>query len=100
MAPQKKNHRQNGDTQANIGYEEKLWKAADPLRGAMDAAEYKHVVLGLIFLKYVSDSYEERRQWLLRETANPQSEYFVKKEAQRGYVLEDRDEYSKPELIC
>jgi hypothetical protein len=41
----------NGDTQANIGYEEKLWKAADPLRGAMDAAEYKHVVLGLIFLK-------------------------------------------------
>src|SRR5512137_630757 len=84
----------NGDTQANIGYEEKLWKAADTLRGAMDAAEYKHVVLGLIFLKYVSDSYEERRQWLLRETADPKSEYFVKKEAQRGYVLEDRDEYT------
>lgn len=37
----------NGDTQANIGYEEKLSKAADTLRGAMDAAEYKHVVLGL-----------------------------------------------------
>lgn len=84
----------NGDTQANIGYEEKLWKAADTLRGAMDAAEYKHVVLGLIFLKYVSDSYEERRQWLLRETADPKSECFVKKEAQRGYVLEDRDEYT------
>jgi type I restriction-modification system DNA methylase subunit len=75
----------NGDTQANIGYEEKLWKAADTFRGAMDAAEYKHVVLGLIFLKYVSDSYEERRQWLLRETADPKSEYFVKKETQRGY---------------
>ena len=60
----------------------------------MDAAEYKHVVLGLIFLKYVSDSYEERRQWLLRETADPKSEYFVKKESQRGYVLEDRDEYT------
>jgi type I restriction enzyme M protein len=84
----------SGGTQANIGYEEKLWQAADTLRGAMDAAEYKHVVLGLIFLKYVSDSYEERRQWLLRETANPTSEYFVKKETQRGYVLEDRDEYT------
>lgn len=89
-----KRNGRNGDTQANIGYEEKLWKAADTLRGAMDAAEYKHVVLGLIFLKYVSDSYEERRQWLLRETADPKSEYFVKKESQRGYVLEDRDEYT------
>ena len=63
-----KRNGRHADTQANIGYEEKLWKAADTLRGAMDAAEYKHVVLGLIFLKYVSDSYEERRQWLLRET--------------------------------
>lgn len=44
---------------ANIGYEEKLWQMADKLRGSMDAAEYKHVVLGLIFLKYVSDSFKE-----------------------------------------
>jgi type I restriction enzyme M protein len=39
----------------NIGFEETLWKAADKLRGSMDASEYKHVVLGLIFLKYISD---------------------------------------------
>ena len=39
----------------NVGFEEKLWSAADKLRSNMDAAEYKHVVLGLIFLKYVSD---------------------------------------------
>ena len=44
---------------ANLGFEEKLWAAADKLRGHMDAAEYKHVVLGLIFLKYISDAFEE-----------------------------------------
>lgn len=62
----------------NIGFEEKLWQAADKLRSNMDAAEYKHVVLGLIFLKYVSDSFEEKYQQLLTE----------------GYGdEEDRDEY-------
>ena len=42
---------------ANVGFEDKLWKAADKLRNNMDAAEYKHVVLGLIFLKYISDAF-------------------------------------------
>jgi type I restriction-modification system DNA methylase subunit len=42
-----------------LGFEEQLWKAADLLRGHMDAAEYKHVVLGLIFLKYISDAFEQ-----------------------------------------
>ncbi len=46
---------------ATLGFETKLWQAADKLRNNMDAAEYKHVVLGLIFLKYISDSFEERR---------------------------------------
>jgi len=45
---------------ADIGFEQQIWAAADILRGAMDAAEYKHVVLGLIFLKYISDRFEER----------------------------------------
>lgn len=45
---------------AAIGFEEKLWQAADKLRNNMDASEYKHVVLGLIFLKYVSDSFQEK----------------------------------------
>ena len=44
---------------ATTGYEAELWKMADTLRGSMDAAEYKHVVLGLIFLKYISDAFEE-----------------------------------------
>ncbi len=47
----------NGTT---LGFEAKLWQAADKLRNNMDAAEYKHVVLGLIFLKYISDAFEEK----------------------------------------
>jgi len=47
------------DSTANLGFEAKLWLAADKLRNNMDAAEYKHVVLGLIFLKYISDTFEE-----------------------------------------
>ena len=74
MARQKKN---NGNG-ANLGFEEKLWQAADKMRGHMDAAEYKHVALGLLFLKYISDTFEERRAKLAKEPgANP----------------EDRDEY-------
>ena len=52
-----------------LGFEDVLWKAADKLRGSMDASEYKHVVLGLIFLKYVEDAFEERRGVLREELA-------------------------------
>jgi type I restriction enzyme M protein len=51
----------------DLGFEATLWQAADKLRNNMDAAEYKHVVLGLIFLKYISDAFEERRAQLLAE---------------------------------
>jgi type I restriction enzyme M protein len=54
------------DSTANLGFEAKLWLAADKLRNNMDAAEYKHVVLGLIFLKYISDSFEEHRAKLIK----------------------------------
>jgi hypothetical protein len=54
---------------ANVGYEAQLWQMADALRGSMDAAEYKHVVLGLIFLKYISDAFEERHAYLSRGRA-------------------------------
>jgi len=52
--------KKSNETGANLGFETKLWQAADALRSNMDAAEYKHVVLGLIFLKYISDAFEER----------------------------------------
>jgi len=57
------------DTSATIGFESKLWQAADALRGSMDAAEYKHVVLGLFFLKYISDAFEEQHAKLTAEQA-------------------------------
>ena len=52
---------------ADVGFEKQIWSAADVLRGSMDAAEYKHVVLGLIFLKYISDSFDERYNALKEE---------------------------------
>jgi type I restriction enzyme M protein len=51
---------------ANLGFEAKMWLAADELRGQVDAAEYKHVVLGLVFLKYISDAFEEHRATLAK----------------------------------
>src|SRR5438132_4208494 len=69
-------------------FEATLWAAADKLRGTLDAAEYKHVVLGLIFLKYISDSFEERRAELKRLSHDPDSDLYVKDDAQRERLLE------------
>ncbi len=84
---------------ANLGFEEKLWQTADKLRGHLDPAEYKHVVLGLVFLKYISDAFEERRTWLLREAADAQSAYYVKDERARYAVAEERDEYTAENIF-
>ncbi|MCR9291862.1 MAG: type I restriction-modification system subunit M [bacterium] len=81
------------DSSANLGFEAKMWLAADKLRNNMDAAEYKHVVLGLIFLKYISDSFNEQRERLDSESRNPDSDLYVEEESERYEVLEDRDEY-------
>jgi len=78
---------------ATLGFEAKLWQAADLLRNNLDAAQYKHVVLGLIFLKYISDAFEERRDELARLCADPSSDYFTESAEIRHEVLEDRDEY-------
>lgn len=71
-----------------------LFKSADILRGSVDAAEYKHLVLGLLFVKYVSESFELRRTQLLEEISDPDKEGFVADEEERAEVLEDRDEYA------
>ncbi|MET9317251.1 class I SAM-dependent DNA methyltransferase [Kribbella sp. NPDC003505] len=71
-----------------------LWDAADELRGKMDSAQYKHVVLGLIFLKYVSDTFTVRHEELARLVDDPNSEYFMPTEAAKESILEDRDEYT------
>jgi type I restriction enzyme M protein len=84
---------------AALGFEEKLRAAADKMRGHMGAAEYKHVVLGLIFLKYISDAFEEHHVWLLKEATDPKSQYFVREERTRYSVAEDRDEYTAENIF-
>ncbi len=71
-----KTNKTNG---ADLGFEVELFKAADKLRGNMEPSDYKHVVLGLIFLKYISDAFEEQYQRLMAEDAS---------------AAEDRDEYA------
>jgi type I restriction enzyme M protein len=76
------------------GLEASLWESANKLRSNMDAAEYKHVVLGLIFLKYVSDVFARRKTELEAAVNDPKSDYFMPTEAARNSILESRDEYS------
>jgi len=85
--------KQKSSNGANLGFEATLWAAADKLRGHMDAAEYKHVVLGLIFLKYISDAFEERHVNLETELFDPKSEWYIAEPQARYLTLEDRDEY-------
>jgi len=80
LAKRKPNAIHANASAANVGYEAQLWQMADALRGSMDAAEYKHVVLGLIFLKYISDAFEEQHAKLEAEKA-------------QGADPEDPDEY-------
>ena len=90
LASRKRKSQSNG---ANLGFEEKLWQTADRLRGYMDPAEYKHVVLGLVFLKYISDAFEERHQQLSLWTSDPSNDYYIREPQARYEILEDRDEY-------
>lgn len=82
---------------AELGFEKQIWKAADLLRGNMDASEYKSVVLGLIFLKYISDSFEAKHQALINEGEGFEEDkdeysyehiFFVPKEARWSVIAE------------
>jgi type I restriction enzyme M protein len=99
---EKPERKQRETTGASLGFEAKLWLAADKLRNNMDAAEYKHVVLGLVFLKYISDSFEEMRNRLVEGKgeyagANPEDPdeyraenvFWVPKEARWPYLQEN-----------
>src|SRR5436305_8283085 len=82
----RRNGEGNGKRGGDLGFEAKLWQAADALRGNLESAEYKHVVLGLIFLKYISDAFAERHTTLLREQ---QADYLVDPEDRDAYVAEN-----------
>lgn len=88
----------------DLAFERELFASADKLRSNMDAAEYKHVVLGLLFLKYISDAFEERWHALKASVDDPKSEYFLKadlrnRNAQIEELLEDRDEYTSENIF-
>ena len=72
-----------------------LWATADKLRANMDAAEYKHIVLGLIFLKYISDSFAGRREELTHKLLNENDDYYLGDDDPEALnaELEDRDYY-------
>jgi type I restriction enzyme M protein len=78
-----------------LGFEQTLWQAADKLRGSMDASEYKHVVLGLVFLKYIDDAFTERREQLATELT---AEGFD--QDSQAELLESRDEYAGRGVFC
>jgi len=73
--------------------EQRLWDAADALRGNQEPSEYKHVVLGLVFLKYISDRFEARYQEIEASLSDPESDDYIPNEDRRQRFLEDRDEY-------
>jgi type I restriction enzyme M protein len=79
----------------NLGFENKLWEMADKLRGNIESSDYKHVILGLVFLKYISDSFEERYHEVKeiypgmeedRDSYESENVFFVPKEARWDYI--------------
>jgi type I restriction enzyme M protein len=87
-AADSKNGSVSNGNRAELGFEAKMWAAADMLRGAMDASEYKHVVLGLIFLKYISDSFEEHHRRLhddLQSDPEDRDEYVAHNNGHLGW---------------
>ena len=70
-------------------FKQTLWKAADKLRAQMDAAEYKHIVLGLIFLKYISDTFVKQQEKVKSMVSEPSSDYFISEDPAEYAGLSD-----------
>jgi type I restriction enzyme M protein len=77
----------------DIDFEKELWKAADRLRGNIDPSEYKYIVLGLIFLKYVSDSFYYQRERVEKLISDPKGASFIRDAGARTYYLNQKDPY-------
>ena len=82
-------------------FKQTLWKTADSLRAQMDAAEYKHIVLGLIFLKYISDSFTEQKERIKEMVTDPKSDFFISEDLNdiNEKDLEDRDYYTQDNVF-
>ena len=85
----------------NTDFKQTLWKTADSLRAQMDAAEYKHIVLGLIFLKYISDSFSEQKERIKEMVTDPNSDFFISEDLNdiNEKDLEDRDYYTQDNVF-
>lgn len=85
----------------NTDFKQTLWKTADSLRAQMDAAEYKHIVLGLIFLKYISDSFSEQKERIKEMVTDPKSDFFISEDLNdiNEKDLEDRDYYTQDNVF-
>ena len=82
-------------------FKKTLWQSADKLRNQMDAAEYKHIVLGLIFLKYISDSFLIQREKIKKMVIDPKSDFFISENINdiSNTDLEDRDYYTQDNVF-
>ncbi len=86
--------------QKDINFEKDLWAAADKLRGNVDPSEYKYIVLGLIFLKYVSDSFYQQREKLKKWMSDPSNKkYYISDEKSQEKLLEDKEMYKRESVF-
>jgi type I restriction enzyme M protein len=83
----------NNNNKADIDFEQALWKAANELRGAVAENQYKDYVLSLIFIKHLSDRYNNRRDVLLAKCNDPNDDYYTTDKEEISYILSDPDEY-------
>ena len=89
--------------------EETLWESANKLRGSVDAAEYKHVVLGLVFLKFISDKYEQRKLELInlgkkqyiehKDAYTMENVFYVQTEARWSYLVDNAKQGNVGQLL-
>src|SRR3989344_1079085 len=86
--------------QKDINFEKELWSVADRLRGNIDPSEYKYIVLGLIFLKYVSDSFYQQREKLQKWMSDPKNkQYYIPDAKAREKMLEDKEMYKRESVF-
>src|SRR5437867_5674254 len=84
----------NSKKQNEMRFEEKLWETAEQLRGKVEVSNYKYIAIGLMFLKFISERYNFRRNQLDVETRNPNSENYSKLDKDRIYLLNLKDQYT------
>tara|TARA_X000000950_G_scaffold153504_1_gene188492 strand:- start:313 stop:1881 length:1569 start_codon:yes stop_codon:yes gene_type:complete len=83
-----------------LDFKDYLWKSADKLRNQMDAAEYKHIVLGLIFLKYISDTFDIQKKKITQMVSDPKSDFFISDDPKvYEKELDDRDYYTQDNVF-